>query len=74
MEGECKKIGLQLNAKNMKVMSYNIDDTTIATLDGTVLEVKKDFTYLGSWIASTEQDIKIRRALAWNALHGMRKV
>ena len=74
VEGECKKIGLQLNAKKTKVMAYNIDDTTIATLDGTVLEVKKDFKYLSSWIASTKQDIKIRRALAWNALHGMRKI
>ena len=60
MEGECKKIGLQLNDRKTKVMPYNIDDATIAALDGMVLEVKKDFKFLGSWIASTEQDIKIR--------------
>ena len=29
---------------------------------------------LAHWIASTEHDIKIRRALAWNALDGMRKL
>ena len=74
VERECKKIGMQLNAKKTKVMAYNINDTTITTLDGTVLDVKDDFKYLGAWIASTDQDIRIRRALAWNALHNMRKV
>ena len=74
VESECKKMGLQLNTKKTKVMAYNIDDTNISTLDGTVLEVKTDFKYLGSWIASTEQDMKIRRALTWNALHRMGKV
>ena len=74
VERECRKIGLRLNAKKTKVIAYNINDTTITTLGGEVIEVKEDFKYLGSWIASTEHDIKIRRALAWNALHGMRKV
>ena len=46
----------------------------ITTLNGTVLDVKNYFKYLGSWIASTDQDIRIRRALAWNALHNMRNV
>ncbi|XP_072170850.1 uncharacterized protein [Diadema setosum] len=66
VEKECKKIGLRLNAKKTKVMAFNID--------GAVLDVKNDFKYLGSWIASTEQDIRIRRGHAWNALHSMRKV
>ena len=39
VEDECKKIGLQLNAKKTKVVAYNIDDNNIATLDGTVFEV-----------------------------------
>ncbi|XP_072178317.1 uncharacterized protein [Diadema setosum] len=69
VERECKKIGLRLNAKKTKVMAFNIDDTTITTLDGAVLDVKNDFKYLGSWIASTVQDIRIRRGHAWNALH-----
>ena len=74
VERECNKIGLQLNAKKTKVMAYNINDSSISTLDGTVLEVKNNFKYLGSWIASTDQDVRIRRALAWNALHSMRNV
>ena len=74
VERECRKIGLRLNAKKIKVIAYNINDTTITTLGSEVLEVKDDFKYVGSWIASTGHDIKIRRGLAWNALHGMRKV
>ena len=62
VERECRKIGLRLNAKKTKVIAYNINDTTITTLGGEVIEVKEDFKYLGSWIASTEHDIKIRRA------------
>ena len=33
--------------------------------------VLKYFKYLGSWINSSEKDTKVRKALAWNALHGM---
>ena len=61
MESECKKIGLQLNDKTTKVMTFNTGDTTITTSDGV-------------WIATTEHDLKIRRAQAWSALHGMTKV
>ena len=40
-------------------MAENVDQLVITTLDGTKLEVVKDFQYLGAWIASTQQDIKI---------------
>ena len=30
--------------------------------------------YLGSWVNSTEQDLKVRKALAWRALNGMTSV
>ena len=33
-----------------------------------------DFKYLGSWVESTERDIKARRAAAWRALHKMRSI
>ena len=74
VEKECRKIGLKLNAKKTKVMSVNTEDKTITTADGTELESVEDFKYLGAWTASTEQDLKVRRALAWKALHGMRRV
>ena len=57
-------------------MPINTEDPVVrvTTLDGTPLEVVDDFNYLGAWIASTQHDIKIRRAKAWSALHGMDKV
>ena len=33
-----------------------------------------DFRYLGSWVNSSEQDIKIRKALAWKSLNDMKKI
>ena len=76
VERQCSRIGLGINAKKTKVMPINTEDPVVrvTTLDGTPLEVVDDFNYLGAWIASTQHDIKIRRAKAWSALHGMDKV
>ena len=59
---------------NTKVMAENVENPVVKTLDGTELDVVADFNYLGAWIASTQKDIKIRRARAWSALHSMNKV
>ena len=53
---------------------YNDVNTPICTSDGTVLECKDDFKYLGSWVDSTEKDIAVRKALAWYALNGMDRI
>ena len=55
-------------------MALNIQDPTIKTMDGTKLEAVRNFTYLRAWMASIEKDMKVRKALAWKALHSMRKV
>ena len=46
VERHCKRIGLGLNAKKTKVMPQNVDDPSVTTLDGTLLEVVQDFKYL----------------------------
>ena len=76
VERQCNRIGLFVNAKKTKVMPINAEEPTVkvTTIDGTQLEVVNDFNYLGAWIASTQQDIKVRRAKAWNALNSMSKV
>ena len=59
VEGECQKMGLQQNAKKTEVMTFNINEKAkITTKNGTILAVKEDFKYLGSYISSTEKDIR----------------
>ena len=76
VERHCNRIGLGINAKKTKVMPLNTDEPVVrvTTLDGTPLEVVDDYIYLGACMASTQQDIKVRRAKAWRALHNMSKV
>ncbi|KAJ4929966.1 hypothetical protein JOQ06_018982 [Pogonophryne albipinna] len=60
VESECAKVGLRLNAKKTEVITYNIlpAHPPLTTTEGTVLKEVKDFKYLGSWVNSTEQDLK----------------
>ena len=75
VELECSKVGLRLNAKKTEVITYNLPEhPPLTTTGGTVLKEVNDFKYLGSWVNSTEQDLKVRKALAWKALNGMTSV
>ena len=75
VERECKKVGLGINAKKTKGLPLNTENPTpLHTLDGTELEWVEDFKYLGSWVESTEKDISIRKALAWQALNKMNTI
>ncbi|XP_061915590.1 protocadherin-15-like [Entelurus aequoreus] len=76
VEVECARVGLRLNAKKTEVITYNLhmDHPPITTSDGNALREVNDFKYSGSWINSTEQDLKVRKALAWRALNGMSRV
>ncbi|KAJ4925013.1 hypothetical protein JOQ06_003960, partial [Pogonophryne albipinna] len=76
VESECAKVGLRLNAKKTEVITYNIlpEHPPLTTTEGTVLKEVKDFKYLGSWVNSTEQDLKVRKVLAWRALNGMTRL
>ena len=75
VETECNKVGLGLNGPKTKSLAYNIENPPpLRTRDGTELEYKRDFKYLGSWVDSSEKDIAVRKALAWKALNGMSKI
>ncbi|XP_072025049.1 uncharacterized protein [Amphiura filiformis] len=68
VEAAAQKVGLGMNAKKTKAML-----SLIKTLDGSELEIVRDFKYLGSWTASSEKDFNIRKALAWKACNIMDK-
>ena len=56
-------------------MAYNVDvNQPLCTIDGTTLEQKDDFKYLGSWADSSQKDIDVREGLAWEALNGMNRI
>ena len=75
VERECAVVGLGINAKKTKYITQNSrGDKVITTLSGDPLEKVEDFKYLGSWVASTEKDIKVRKALAWKALHSLNNI
>ena len=56
-------------------MIYNqASRVEIHTVDGSCLEEVKEFKYLGSWVKSTEQDIKVRKPMAWKACNKLTKI
>ena len=75
VERSCMKVGLGLNAKKTKFLAYNIEgNLSLRTDNGDDLERQDDFKYLGSWVDSTEKDVRIRKAQAWKSLNGMQKI
>ena len=75
VETECSKVGLGLNGPKTKYLAYNTEvQPPLHTRDGTVLEQKDDFKYLGSWVDESRKDITVRKALAWRALNDMSKI
>lgn len=48
-------------------MSYNIHEhQPLRTNEDEALKEEGDFKYLGSYVDSTEKDLKVRKVLAWN--------
>lgn len=47
------------------------DPLPITTSDSSAPRETTDFKYLGSWVNSPEQNLKVRKALAWRALNGV---
>ena len=74
VEQECKKTGLHLNSSKTKYIALNTpSEVELTTADGQ-LERVENFKYLGSYIMSSAQDIKVRKAKAWKALNDMSKI
>ena len=75
LENEAAKIGLYCNAKKTKVQVFNHEQPVdIKVKNGTSLETVSNFQYLGGHTESTNKDFSVRKALAWNACHRMRKI
>ena len=66
LERAAEGVGLHVNAHNTEYMYYN-QTGDITTTDGTPLKLVDKFTYLGSSVSSTENDIDTRLTKAWTA-------
>ena len=79
VEVECSKVGLGMNAKKTKGMTFNVDFETIQNLNGKDVgqalteSGEQDFKYLGSW-SDQNRDLQTRKALAWSVLNKMNKI
>ena len=60
-------IGLHVNADKLQYMCFN-QRGDISTLNGSFLKLADKFTYLGSSVSSTENDINMWLAKAWAAI------
>ena len=67
LERAAAGIGLHVNAHKTEYMCYK-QTGNITTRDGASLRIVDKFTYLGSSISSTENDIDTRLTKAWTAI------
>ena len=58
-----------------EMMVYNIPTPSpLKTIGGKAIKIVENFRYLGSWMMSLEQDIKVRKALAWDACRKLNRL
>ena len=64
LENAATHVGLYCNASKTEYTSSS-SNPTIKTFSGNTIKHVQDFKYLGSYIANSEKDFQIRKALAW---------
>ena len=76
VESESTKVGLRLNTKKTEVITYNIESehSPLTKIEDCSQCSEGSQGYLGSWVNSTEQNLKGRKALAWKEMNGMASV
>ena len=76
LETAALSVGLAMNDSKTKFVTLNTPEETcsLTSNTGNQLEHVPDFIYLGSWIATTERDLRVRKAKAWAACHKLKKI
>ena len=56
-------------------MQFNhVNAVSINSKSGQAIKVVENFKYLGAWMESSEKDINVRKALAWQTCHKLSKI
>ena len=74
---ELAAVSVELHIKcKTKVMTLNMEDRSsdLQSRSGEAIEKVNDFIYLGSWIESTDREIRVRKGKAWGALHRLKDI
>ena len=71
LEIAAQSLGLVMNCSKTKFMTLNIPEEESSLVGSTENQLEKvnNFVYLGAWIATTERDLKFRKAKAQAACH-----
>ena len=67
-------IGLHINCKEKEYMMFNQANTELKSQGGELLKQVEDFKYLGSWIADSKRDMKVKIRLAWKVLSKLDRI
>ena len=73
------KVGLKINGPKTEFMFSGYWDPsapaiTLHLASGLSLKLVKDFKYLGTWLISSMNDFKTRRAAAWSAIRRLNRI
>ena len=61
LEAAASNVGLNVNTAKTKFMTVNEEESSsLTSSSGSELEHVTDFVYLGSWVAASERDFKVR--------------
>ena len=74
LESAAEAVGLMVNYTKTNFMEFNQTGGSVKGKTGEELEAVTDFKYLGSWLASSSSDMKIRIAQAWKAHNKLDKI
>ena len=78
LKTEAGKVGLEINVQNNEKMLLD-KPANLSTVDHIVINdqpinIVDDFKYLGSYVGSTEHDVKVRIGLAWAAFAKLKSI
>ena len=74
LEFAASQVGLYCNEGKTEFVTTSPSPTELKSLNNTIIKRVEDFKYLGSYIADSQKDFKIRKALAWDACNKLDKI